>query len=417
MRTLNRLPPKVATATLKPGMHADGGGLYLRVKKEKDGSAGSRQWVFVFQWRGKRRELGLGGVNKVSLATAREKALKGREALGQGRDPILERQAERALPTFGEEADAWIEAREASVRNSKSVDRWKRILGEGGAADALRTIRIDHVTTDHVLDVLKPIWEKGPTATLARGYIEAVLDAATAKKLRKGENPARWRGHLETLLPKAQKLARGHHAALDYRDVPEFMAALRAKDSTVARLLEFTILTWTRAAEPVGATWQEIDLDAGLWVIPAARTKTAKEHRVPLSPRGVAILRKLKPKNVKPGALVFGEGGKPASNMATTMLLRRMGYTGAPGKKPKATVHGFRSTSRDYAADVLGTPREIAEAALAHTLGGVEAAYRRGDALEKRRALMKDWASFCAGERPLGKVIPMGAGRRAGGAA
>jgi integrase len=383
-QAIRRLPTRAADTLTKPGMHSDGGGLYLRVTK-----AGSRQWVFVYQWRGKRREFGLGGATKVSLAKARERAQAARDLLADLKDPIAEKAIARALPTFGELSDEWIAEREASVRNDKSVARWKRTLAAGGIADALRPLRIDDVTTEHVLNALKPVWAKGPTATLARGYIESVLDAGAARKLRKGENPARWKGHLEHLLAKPTKLTRGHHAALPYAEVPAFVADLRGRKGLPARCLEFTILTAARIGEVLGATWGEIDLEAKLWSIPAERMKSGKPHVVPLSERAVAILTDLRPNEPDPAALVFANGGVGLSNMATSMMLRRM--------KVKVTVHGFRSSFRDWAGDCTDYPRDLLETALAHSLGGVEAAYRRASALEKRRALMTDWAGWCAG--------------------
>jgi hypothetical protein len=223
-RALYRLPPRAAATFSKPGTYSDGGGLYLRVTKQ-----GTRQWIFIYQsgpvGARKRRELGLGSALTVTLAKARERAQAARDLLQDGKDPIAEAKADRAVPSFGVLADQWMAERKGSVRNSKSVDRWERCLGEDGYAKALRPMRVDEIQTDDVLNVLKPIWDKGPTATLARGYIEAVLDAATARKLRSGENPARWKGHLKHLLAKPRKLARGNHERMPHDDVPGFMPA------------------------------------------------------------------------------------------------------------------------------------------------------------------------------------------------
>lgn len=389
---LNRLSARFVETTKKEGVHADGGGLYFRVRGP------ARHWLFVFKWQGRRREMGLGAPPAVGIAKARERAQEARELLADGKDPIAEKRAKRAIPTFGEFADEWIEHREGSVRNDKSVVRWRRTLGENGYAKSLRPLKVDEITTDHVLDVLRPIWSKSETAKLARGYIEGVLDAATARKLRKGENPARWRGHLDHLLPKPQKLSRGHHAALPYADMTAFMAELRAREGLPARALEFMILTAARSGEALGASWGEIDLNAKVWNVPAERMKAGKPHEVPLCSRAVAILTGLRPAEPAPSALVFANGGRQLSNMACPMLLRRMNV--------EATVHGFRSTFRDWAGDVADFPQEIAEAALAHALGAVEGAYRRKTALEKRRRLMEAWDAYCAGEAS-GKVVEL----------
>lgn len=382
-RTLNRLSA-VHLKQTKPGMYADGAGLYLRVRGPT-----IRSWVFVWHVRGtgKRREMGLGAPPSVGLKQARERAQEVRDILAEGGDPVALKRSEKSIPTFGELADQFIKDRTASVRSDKSVARWERSIGEGGYADSLRALRVDKVTTDNVLAVLKPLWTtKASSAGLLRGYIESVLNVAKASGYRSGENPAAWTGHLAMILPKRQRLTRGHHAAMPFDQVPDFMKTLRAKPSLAAKALELTILCATRTSETLGADWQEIDLDKRLWTIPAERMKAAKEHRIPLSDAAIQLVEALPTRR---GPLFPGRSGeKPLSNMAMDMVLRRL--------DDSVTVHGFRSTFRDWAGETTATPREVAEAALAHTVGNnAELAYRRGDALEKRRDLMSKWATFC----------------------
>lgn len=382
MAQLNRLTARQIDAFREDGIYADGGGLYLRVR------GNAKHFLFIFTLDGRRREMGLGAPPGVTLKSARERAQAARELAAEGKNPIDERNALRRRPTFGVLADEWIASRKSAVRNTKSVDRWERAIGSGGYAESLRALRVDRVTTTDVLDVLKPIWSKGPTATLARGYIEAVLDAAKVRGFRAGENPARWKGHLDHLLAPPPKLQRGHHAALPYAKVPEFMSQLRQNSSVVARLIEFIVLTAARVGEALNATWSEVDLEARNWTIPANRMKAGRAHTVPLSPRSVELLQGLLRDGVEGSDAIFLDRGRVPSNMAGSMMLRRMGVS--------ATLHGFRSSFRDWAGDMTDFPREIAEAALAHSVGGVEAAYRRGHALTKRRQLMEAWDNFCA---------------------
>ena len=332
--------------------------------------------------------MGLGAPPAVGLARAREKAQAARESVADGIDPIARRRTRLDTPTFGEMADAFIEDRKASVRSDKSIARWKRSIGEGGYADSLRASRVDRIQTDDVLGVLRPLWESHPSsAGLLRGYIESVLNIAKVSGHRSGDNPAAWSGHLEHILPARQRLSRGHHAAMDFVEVPSFLAQLNDNRSTAARALEFTILNAARTSETLKADWTEIDLEKALWTIPAIRMKAAKEHRVPLSKPALALLAQLPSRRgpVFPGM----KFGKPLSNMAMDMILRRMGI--------EVTVHGFRSSFRDWAGEMTNTPREVAEAALAHTVrNSAELAYRRGDALAKRRILMEDWGTYCA---------------------
>jgi integrase len=331
--------------------------------------------------------MGLGSASTVSLARARELAAEARALLAEGRNPLTLREPAVSVPTFGEMANQVIAALETGWRNPKHRDQWRMTLTT--YCEPIRTVPVDAVTTEHVLGILQPIWSKVPeTASRLRGRIEKVLDSAKAKGYRTGENPARWRGHLDHLLPKRQKLTRGHHKALPYEKSPALMARLRQSGSVSALCLEFTILTAARSGEAMGARWSEIDLDRGVWTVPKERMKAGREHRVPLSERAKEILTAMG--QVRTGDLVFPgrKQNRSLSTMALEQVLRRM--------KIDATVHGFRSAFRDWAAEQTSVPREVAEAALAHTIENkVEAAYRRTDLFEKRRALMNQWAEHC----------------------
>jgi len=381
---------KVETA--KPGKYGDGANLYLVVSK-----TGARKWVLRFTWRSEPREMGLGSATTVSLADAREKAATERRKIARGINPIEERKRAVGIPTFGEVADDVRQSLSLGFRNEKHKAQWKSTL-ENYAAP-LRAKPVDTIGTDDVLAVLKPIWTvKAETASRVRGRIEKVLDAAKAKGFRDGENPARWRGHLDHLLPRRSKLARGHHAAMPYEDVAGFIAKLRKREATAALALELCILTAARSGEILGMQWSEIDFDKEVWTVPSNRMKAGREHRVPLSPRAAAILRQLE--ELKAGEFVFpGQArDKPLSTMAMNMMLRRMNIQ-------DATVHGFRSSFRDWAGNVSNFPREVVETALAHVIGDkAEQAYRRGDALEKRRQLMDAWAAYCA-EPKVGSLV------------
>lgn len=410
---LNRLNARQVATIAKPGRHGDGGGLYLVVD-----ASGARRWLYLFRWKadptqpgkGKLRELGLGSARDVSLASAREAAAKAREMVRAGVDPIAAKRRSPATalaPTFGAVAEAHIAAMVPAWRNSKHVDQWRMTLsverGDDGAylasgyCTALREKAVSDVATDDVLAVLTPIWaEKNETASRVRGRIEAVLDAAKAKGLRTGENPARWKGHLALTLPKRQKLQRGHHAALPYADLPAFLRRLRLVRGMSSFALEFAILTAARSGEVRGARWSEIDTARAVWTVPAARMKAGREHRVPLSPRAIEILGQLREVKHEPDAFVFPgqRRGTQLSDMSLTALLRRL--------EVNATAHGFRSSFRDWAGDHTTFPREVAEAALAHAVGdATEAAYRRSDALEKRRALMLAWDAFLSTAAPV----------------
>jgi integrase len=394
--TLNRLSARKVVNATKPGRYVDGGGLHLFVRED-----GSRQWVFRYAYGGKQRDMGLGALRDVTLAEARQRAAVAREHVRQGRDPKAERDAARraagGIPTFGQVADELVDGIEHGFRNEKHRAQWRMTLKE--YAKPLRSKPVDQIATADVLAVLQPIWQTKPeTASRLRGRIERVLDAARAKGHRSGENPARWRGHLDSLLPKRPKLTRGHHAAVPFNDVPAFMAKLGGESGVAARALELTILTAARTGETIGAKPEEIDLDAKVWTIPASRMKAGREHRVPLCGRAVSILREML--KLRSGAFVFpgAKPNKPLSQMALAMALRRL--------HPGVTVHGFRSAFRDWAGERTHFPREVAEAALAHVVGdATERAYRRGDALEKRRKLMDAWAAFC--EPKAGNVVPL----------
>ena len=305
--------------------------------------------------------------------------------------------------TFGQAADALLAAKESEWRNDKHRAQWRMTLTEYAAP--LAKMPVAEVDTEAVLLVLQPLWQKMPeTASRLRGRIEKVLDAARAKGAipRDRINPATWRGHLEHLLPKRSKLTRGHHAALPYADLPAFVAKLREREAVAARALEFTILTAARSGETMGACWSEIDLESKTWTVPAERMKAGRPHRVPLPERAIAILEEMAA--VRTGELVFPgqRAGRPLSNMALEMILRRMGADGV-------TVHGFRSAFRDWAGDRTSYQREVIEAALAHVIGDrAEQAYRRSDALEKRRELMQAWAAYCEPDKPANVIALRG---------
>ena len=385
-REINKLTARTVAATTSPGRYGDGGGLYLLVD-----ASGARRWLLIFRQSGRQREMGLGSASVVSLADARRRRDEARQLIADGRDPIAEKRKPDAATvkatTFGAFADQLVPELVKGYRNQKHKAQWTSTLNT--YASSLRSKPIADICTDDVLTVLRPIWhEKAETASRVRGRIERVLDAAKAKGLREGENPARWRGHLDHLLSKRQRLTRGHHAAMPFDQVPAFVQALRQRQAVAALALEFGILTAGRVGEIIGARWFEIDRTARVWTVPAERMKAGREHRVPLVPRALAILDEAE--SLRRGDYVFPSfrADKPLSNAAFDALMTRMGVSGA-------TPHGFRSSFRDWAGEMTNHPREVAEAALAHAVGdAVELAYRRGDALTKRRALMNDWAAF-----------------------
>ncbi|WP_010184842.1 tyrosine-type recombinase/integrase [Sphingomonas sp. PAMC 26605] len=402
----NKLVAKQVTAITKPGKHSDGNGLYLLVK-----SNGNRSWVLILIGGGQRREMGLGTPEAVSLAAARKLAADAKAAFAEGRDPIAERAEARPRPevpvavilpgpkrrarsqggvTFWSFADKLIDEIEDGFRNDKHRKQWRATLKTHAAN--LCEMEIAAIGTDDLVSTLQPIWLKVPeTARRVRGRIERVLDAARVAGHREGENPARWKGHLELMMPKQRK-STGHHAAMPYIQVTDFYSRLKRRPATAARALEFAILTAARTGEIIGMTWGEVDFESRLWTIPALRMKAEAEHSVPLTDRAVALLNTLRPKNLEPHRLVFpAQRGGKLSNMAMSMLLRRMGIEGV-------TVHGFRSSFRDWAGEETNFERETVEMALAHTVGNkAERAYRRGRALAKRRALMDAWQDHCCG--------------------
>ncbi|RYE49803.1 MAG: site-specific integrase [Hyphomicrobiales bacterium] len=392
MPTTNRLTAKQVAAIKAPGNYTDGDGLILRVA-----SNGDKRWTYRYvDATGKRRDYSIGNAAKVSLADARTEASRVRDQRKQGLDPIRARGEVRIaltelvpeIPTFGEFADSFINDIAGGFANSKHVAQWRMTLGDKYCR-SLRVLPVDQITSAHVLEVLRLIWTtKNETASRLRGRIEQVLKAAKIAGYRSGENPAS-RDNILPALPRIRRQAE-HHAALPYAEIADFLAALVEREGTGALALQFLILTAARSGEVRGATWSEFDLEAGLWIIPGARMKAKREHRVPLAPGALALLR-TRGKG-KPDELVFPgmKEGKPMSDMTLAKVLKRMGLD--------VTPHGFRSTFRDWVYEETDTAREVAEAALAHAVGdATEKAYRRGDALEKRRKLMQEWESFCFG--------------------
>lgn len=376
MRGEKRLTAR-QVATLPEGYHADGGGLYLQVTR-----TGARSWIFRYQLDKRRREMGLGATTAVSLAQARERAQEARTLLAHGTDPLEARDAARAPGmTFGECSAAYITAHKGAWKNDEQAGQWEQSLKDYGPNPELRVAEVD---TAAVIACLSPIWAtKTETASRTRGRIERVLDWARVSGYRTGENPARWRGHLDKLLPKPSKVTKvRHHRAMPYADAPAFMKRLVEREARSRTALRFTILTAARTAEVVGSNWGEFDLDAGLWTVPAERMKGGKLHVVPLPAVAVELLRGLS-KDAAPFAL---------SENTMLFLVQKpapSGY-GLP-----YTVHGFRSTFRDWAAEMTDFPSDVVEKALAHTVKNkVEAAYRRGHLLEKRRQLMEAWAAY-----------------------
>jgi integrase len=392
-RTLHRFSARKVDALAKPGLHNDGGGLYLQISP-----SGSKSWKFRYTISGRVRDMGLGALADVSLAEARALAASSRQLTKQGIDPLAQREQQRLAKaleaaraiTFKEVAAMYIDAHKAAWRCAKHAKQWKATL-ETYAFPIFGDLPVQAVTTGLVMKAVEPIWHtKTETAGRVRERIEAVLDAAKARGLREGENPARWRGHLDNLLPKPSSIHKvRHHRALPYVEIGAFMATLAKQEGQSARALEVAILTATRTSEALGARWAEIDLEQGLWVIPADRIKAGREHRIPLSVPVKQLLQRQLEQRVDEFVFPGGKKGRPLSNMALLMLLRQMGRT-------DIVPHGFRSTFRDWAAEQTSFPREVAEMALAHAIGSaVEAAYRRGDLMAKRQKLMAAWAAHC----------------------
>jgi integrase len=402
-RKIGKLTALTVSRAKRRGYLSDGGGLYLQVSPN-----GSKSWVFRFRDAGRLREMGLGPAHTITLAEARHLATNCRKLRLNGVDPIQARrdgQVEARLAaanaqSFRQCAEAYIEAHRASWKHPRHAVQWPSTL-EAYVYPVFGSLPVQSVDVGLVLRALEPIWRtKTQTASRVRGRIEAVLDWATARGYRKGDNPARWRGHLDKLLPRQSKIARvRHHPSLPYAEAAALLAKVRAQQGVSALALEFLILTAARTGEVLGATWDEIDLDRGVWTVPATRMKAGREHRVPLSAPVLAILRRLQ--GLRRGAYVFpgAKAGKQLSRMALLMVLRRLG-------RGDLTAHGFRSTFRMWAAEQTNIPREVAEQALAHSLPDkVEAAYQRSDLFEKRRKLMDAWAAYGDMSGPAGIVV------------
>ncbi|MCR5874231.1 tyrosine-type recombinase/integrase [Phenylobacterium sp. J426] len=397
----------------KPGMHCDGAGLYLRVAPPSAAS-----WVLRYMLDGKARTMGLGPFPEIDLKEARTRALEARRLKADGIDPIetrnaaklAQRRAATKAMTFKECAEAYIASQRDGWRNDKHAAQWDSTL-KAYAYPIIGGLPVAAIDTALVMQVLEQevgaannrqrLWSaKNETASRVRGRIECVLGWAAARQLRSGDNPARWKGHLAHQLPARSKVSKvKHHPALPYVDMPTFFAALRDQPGLAAKALEFAILTAARTGEVLGARWGEIDIANKVWIVPAERMKSGREHRVPLSDRAIAVLKPLSPEEgaidsegyVFPGA----KTGKPLSNMSMLKLLERM-------KRSDLTAHGFRSTFRDWTAEQTSTPRDVAEMALAHVVSNaVEAAYRRGDMLAKRIELMDSWSAYCASKLDL----------------
>ena len=408
-RQIERLTALRVEAKLAPGMYADGAGLYLRVTPE-----GTRHWVLRYMLDRRPRWMGLGSLSLYGLAEARRRALAARLKRHDGIDPIEARRAERIRQrleaakaiTFKECAEKYIASNQAGWRNEKHKYQWDQTLKQF-VYPKIGSVPVQAVDTTFILKVLEPIWTKKPeTASRVRQRIENILDSAKARGYRDGDNPARWRGHLDKILPARSRVRDVEHlAALPYAELPNFLANLRAREAIAARALEFLILTAARTGEVIGARWSEIDLLHKTWTVPAARMKAHREHRVPLSVRALALLREMEAarESDDANAYVFpgSRRGKPLSNMAFLMLLRRMNLK-------NLTVHGFRASFKTWSSECTSFQNEIAEAALAHIIGDkVEQAYRRGDLFEKRRQLMDAWAKYCEQPAPAGKLIPI----------
>lgn len=424
-----RLSARFVDTVTTPGLHADGDGLYLSVSPK-----GSKRWVLVYFSKAagnaqRRREMSLG---RLSLAEARETAQEARRLLARGIDPGDARKAaaEQArldaeaaalapLRTFGAFAESLLDDLVSGFRNAKHADQWRMSLSverdeagnwkDSGYCIPLRSKPLDTIGTNDVLAVLQPIWQTLPeTASRVRGRIERVLDAAKARGLREGENPARWRGHLDALLPKRQKLTRGHHAAMPFADAPALVVKLRHSEGMGAKALEFLILCASRSGEVLGLRWSEIDMAGKVWTVPPERMKAGREHRVPLTDRAIEILQPLYEARTSPIVFPGIRKDAPMSNMTLAKALKTAGAA-------DFTVHGFRSSFRDWVGEATNFPDTLAEQALAHVVGDATVrAYRRGDALDKRRAMMTAWSNYVGGA--LGSnVLPMARSKKAAG--
>ena len=404
-RTIGKLTAMTVVRAARRGYYGDGGGLYLQVS-----DSGAKSWVFRFKDAGRLREMGLGPLHTIGLADARQRAQECRKSRLDGLDPIEARRARRSAlkldaakaMTFKACAERYVASHKVGWRNAKHAAQWTATL-ETYVYRFFGGLPVQAVDVGLILKAVEPIWATKPeTASRVRGRIESILDWATARGYREGENPARWRGHLENLLPRRSKVRRvEHHAALPYAEVAGFMTRLRQQEGIAARALEFAILTAARTGEVIGAKWSEINVAERLWTVPGERMKAGKEHRVPLADAAMVVIEQMKA--IRSSDYVFSGArrGRPLSNMAFLMLLRRMG-------RADLTAHGFRSSFRDWAAERTNSPAEVAEMALAHAVSDkVEAAYRRGDLFEKRRQLAAVWAKFCSAPVRAGQVVPI----------
>jgi len=440
MAAVEKLSAQKVARLVESGRYGDGGGLWLQIRGKDN-----RSWIFRYKIGGKAHWCGLGDLATISLAKARKEARKCRQMILEGVDPIEARKAKRAAAlaesaeqvpfkdaaeryitahekggrnakraaalaesaeqvTFKDAAERYITAHEKGWRNAKHIKQWRSPLTRY-AAPVIGKLAVSVIETGHVVSILEPLWgKKTETASRLRGHIEAVLNFAKMRGWCTSENPARWRGHLDQLLPKKSKVQKVEHfAALPWREVGAFMEVLAEEDGMGALALRFAILTAACSGEVRGATWGEIDMELALWTVPATRMKAGKEHRVPLSGPALAILREVEQlRDRASGDLVFSgaKEGKPLSDMSMTAVLRRM-------DRGDLTVHGFRSTFRDWCASATAWPREVAEAALAHTKGKVEGAYQREDFIEKRALMMAEWATFCGRPQQPDEVVPL----------
>jgi integrase len=395
-RVLGKLSAARVAKLAKRGRYSDGGGLWLQVSKWD-----TKAWVFRWERESRERMMGLGATGTVTLANARERARRCRLMVLDGVDPIEQRTAERSQrrveaaksATFQECAEQYVASHRAAWRNAKHAEQWESTLRRF-AFPVFGNVSVNAIDTTLMIRVLEPIWRKTPeTGSRVRGRIESVLDWATVRGFRAGDNPARWRGHLSKLFPSRRKVrATRHHPALAYGEVPGFMIELRERHGAAARALEFLILTGARTGEVLGAAWREVDPGARIWTVPASRTKTGREHRQPLTDAAMCALGT----PGHPETPLF-----PVGRTAILEIMRAM--------RPGCVPHGFRSSFRDWAAERTNFPQEVCETALGHLVGdAVQRAYRRGDLFDKRRRLMDAWAGFCAKPAAGADVLPMG---------
>lgn len=412
-RQIGKLTALQVTKLNKPGLYGDGCGLTLQITK-----TGAKSWLFRYMRDGKAYGMGLGATHTVSLQEARQKALEARKLLVEGINPLAAKNQDKInaalesarMMTFNQCADAYIAAHIASWKNAKHASQWSNTLATY-ASPVFGELPIAEINTALVVKCLSAIWQsKNETASRLRGRIESILGWATTSGYRTGENPARWKGHLDNLLANISKVSRSkHHPSLPWQHIGKFIMAIKARDGVSARAVEFAVLTASRSGEVRGAKWSEIDFDDKVWTIPAERMKAHREHQVPLSAAAIKLLKSMPRDN----ELVFaGTKGKVLSDMSMTAVIRRMNdddqsiWVDSDGKR--ITVHGFRSTFRMWAAETTTYPREVAEHALAHQLpDAVERAYQRGTQYAKRVALMSDWSNYCYPAQSNSSIKPI----------